>query len=628
MKQNNEHTHDTIPVILYFLGLTTFIIAIFLKDAQIKNMFYTFSVVTAGYHVMGDGFISTYNESKSRKKFHPNVHLLMGLAAVGAMLIGDFQEGALLIIIFAGAHFLEDYAEDRSRREITNLLNLNPTEGRLIKEDGSIELVSAQSLKIGDRLQVLVGDQVPTDGIIVDGVTSLDEASITGESIPKEKTVGDEVYGSTINDNGTFIMEVTKDPDDTVFSKIIKLVNESQSNLSHTATAIKRFEPIYVTIVLLSFPLFILFGNFIMNWGWNEALYRGMVFLTVTSPCALAASDVPATLSAISNLAKRGVLFKGGSYLSNLADINAIAFDKTGTLTKGQPVVTDFIFKDGLTEEEQSLYTSLIVSMEAQSNHPLANAILNHFPNVKPMDLNVENTIGTGLSLNYQGSIYRIGKPTSFPSNHSIANSINERHSNEGKTVVYFGKEEDVLAVISMMDVPHDNVKDVINYFNNDNIETVMITGDSKITAKAVAKNIDIKSVQAEVHPEDKANTIQSLQERFGLVAMLGDGINDAPALVRADIGIAMGDGTDVAIDVADVVLMHNDLDKLRYAHKTSKKLKKVVWQNITFSMGVVLLLVTLNIMGNMNLPLGVVFHEGSTILVILNGLRLLKNHD
>lgn len=618
---DQDHDHGSLPVVLYFVGLILFVVALFLKG-NIRDGMLLVAMFTAGYHVLWEGIEDTYKMTKARKKFTPNVHILMGLAAFGAIAIGDVQEGALLILIFAGSHFLEDYAEGRSQREITNLLKLNPTEGRLILEDGSTKMVAASDLKIGDRVQILVGDQIPTDGIIISGSSSIDEASITGESVPKEKGEGDVVFGSTINGHGTLIVEVSNDPSDTVFAKILEMVKQSQSNLTKTASRIKRLEPIYVNIVLLLFPAFLLFGNYIMNWGWDVTLYRGMVYLTVTSPCALAASDVPATLSAISNLARHGVLLKGGSYLSNLSEINAVAFDKTGTLTKGKPVVTDVEYFN----ENNDLYDSLMVSMEKQSNHPLADAIIAHFTNVQTLDVEVENIIGTGLVTHYEGIDYVIGRPKSFK---DVSDAITERAhalSDEGKTVVYFGSNNVILALIAFMDVPNDNSSRVINYLKSQNIHTVMITGDAHKTGHAVAKTIGIDDVKAEVLPENKAQIIEELQTQYGLVAMLGDGVNDAPALVQANIGIAMGDGTDIAIDVADAVLMRNDLDKFAYAHKVSKKLNKIVNQNMIFSMGVVVLLLVLNILGSMNLPLGVIFHEGSTVLVILNGLRLLKN--
>lgn len=614
---HSHNNNNNTSTYLYIIGLILFILAFFIKP--FKNILFFLTVLTAGYHVIGSGFKSTYTNTIKHKKFTPNIHLLMGLAAMGAMIIGDFQEAALLIVIFAGAHFLEHYVEGKSKREITNLLNLNPHDARLILADGTTKKVHTHDLKIGDQLQVLMGDQVPTDGVIIEGSGAIDESSITGESIPVTKTVNDTVFGATLNENGTFIMSVTKDPEDTVISKIIQLVNDSQSNISQTATKIKKFEPIYVTTILILFPLFILFGNYVMNWGWNEALYRGMVFLTVTSPCALAASDVPATLSAISNLAKRGLLFKGGSYLSNLAEIDAVAFDKTGTLTKGKPEVTDVHFT---SSNHESRYKQLIVSMERQSNHPLAMAIMRHFEDIESIPLEVNNIIGTGLVATYEGIEYTLGKPSAF-SHHD--NQLTSQYTQEGKTVVYFGTQSEVLAIIAMMDTPQPSAKNLIEYFNNQEIETLMITGDAKLTAQAVANKLNLKTINAEIHPEDKANIITTLKNKFNMVAMVGDGINDAPALSIADIGIAMGDGTDIAIDVADVALMKNDLNQLIYAHKTSLKLKKVVWQNILFSLGVVVFLVILNILGQMNLPLGVIFHEGSTIMVILNGLRLLK---
>ncbi len=625
-EHNRGHDHGSMPIILYIVGVILFIIAEFFSAGITKNILFTISVVTAGYHVIGEGFADTYNRTKANKKFTPNIHLLMALAAIGAMLINNFQEGALLIIIFAGAHFLEEYAEGRSKREITNLLNLNPTEARLILDDGTTKTVAVNELNIGDRLQVNIGDQIATDGIVVEGKSSIDESSITGESIPKEISIGDTVFGSTINGNGSFIMEVTKDPSETVFAKILELVDQSQSNLSKTATKIKSLEPKYVTLVLILFPFYVLAGNYLLNWGWDLAFYRGMVFLTVTSPCALAASAVPATLSAISNLARHGVLFKGGSFASNLAGINAVAFDKTGTLTQGKPVVTDVVFKKDITEDQIVLYTDIIIAMEKQANHPLGNAILNHFNMTQEITFDVENIIGTGIVAHHEGVNYRIGKPSSFTHVEESLKILTDEHAEEGKTVVYFGTEDEVLVLISMMDIASNSAVDVIKYLNDQNIQTVMITGDAKKTAEAVARNIGITHVRSEVHPEDKVNIIAKLQKDYGMVAMLGDGINDAPALVNADIGIAMGDGTDIAIDVADAVLMQNDMKNFAYAHKVSKRLDKIVWQNIYFSMGVVVFLVILNSIGQMNLPLGVLFHEGSTIVVILNGLRLLKN--
>lgn len=622
---NHSHGDSKSAVVLFFAGLTAFIVALFLTDSSLlQTILFISAMLLSGYHIMLEGITDTIEATKRKRKFSPNVHILMTVAAIGATIIGNYEEGALLIIIFAAAHFMEEYAEGRSKREITNLLKMNPTEARLIEADGSVKVVDVSVLKIGDKLQVLNGDQIATDGVILSGVTSIDESSINGESIPREKTVGDEVFGSTINGNGTFTMEVTKDSSDTLFAKILQLVNQSQSNLSKTATKIQKIEPYYVTAVLIIVPIFILLGPSIFSWTWNESFYRGMVFLISASPCALAASAVPATLSGISNLAKRGVLFKGGSYLANLAGIKAVAFDKTGTLTKGKPSVTDFYFDEIDEATTEQNYIDLIVAMEKTANHPLANAILGKFEAKESIELEVENEIGKGLVAQYNGAVYQIGKPTVFKNVSSKIENHNEQYSKDGKTVVYFAKDNQVIGLIAMMDVPNANAVEVISYLKSQNIHTTMITGDSEVTGQAVGRQLGIDEVIGNVLPENKAQVIKDQQARYGTVAMLGDGVNDAPALVTADIGVAMGDGTDIAIDVADAVLMQNDLTKFSYAHKVSKRLDRVVWQNIIFSMLIVAILVTLNVLGKMDITIGVIAHEGSTLIVILNGLRLL----
>lgn len=618
----HDHSHGRMPVYLYVIGLILYLVAIIGNFTPIiTNSLFTISMLTAGYHIILEGFGETITDSLRLKKFQPNVHILMTLAALGAAIIGDFDEGALLILIFAGAHFLEEYAEGRSRREITNLLKMNPTEARLIQENGDTTIVSVDKLQIGHRLKVLPGDQIPTDGRIIEGFSSIDEAAISGESIPREKTVGDEVFGSTINGQGTFTMEVTKDSSETVFAKIVQLVNQSQSNLSQTATKIKRIEPVYVKIVLAVVPIFILLAPFVFDWDWNTSFYRGMVLLIAASPCALAASAIPATLSGISNLAKRGVLFKGGSYLANLANIKAVAFDKTGTLTKGQPVVTDTYF---INQEQQEIWQEIIITMEKSANHPLAKAILDTFGPKTSLDFAVMNEIGRGLVASYQKQQYRIGKPSSFEQFSSEIQEKTTQWASEGKTVVYFSENETVVGIIAMMDTPNEQAKKVIQYLQAQHIHTTMITGDAVTTGQAVANQLGIDEVAGNVLPENKATIIQELQEKYGETVMVGDGVNDAPALVKADIGFAMGNGTDIAIDVADAVIMQNDLMKFKYAHQLSKKLDKIVWQNILFSMFIVALLVVLNILGKMDIGIGVLAHEGSTLVVILNGLRLL----
>ncbi|MBC9720081.1 MAG: heavy metal translocating P-type ATPase [Lactobacillus sp.] len=623
---SHDHDHGKMPVVLYFVGLVLALIALFLdgENSLLQNSLFSIASITAGYHVIIlEGIGETIENSKLKHTFTPNSHILTGVAALGASLIGEFWEGTLLILIFSGAHFLEDYAEGRSKREITKLLEMNPTTARLIMPDGNTKIVDVKELKVGDQLQVLNGDQVPIDGIILSGATAIDESSINGESIPNEKSKGDGVFGSTINGTGTFTMEVTKETKDTVFSKILQLVNQNQENQTKAASIIQKFEPKYVTFVLIAAPLFMLLTPLLLDWSWSQSVYRGLVLLVAASPCALAAATISVTLSATSNLAKKGVLSKGSSYLSQLADIQAIAFDKTGTLTKGKPEVTDYYFADSVDEENM---IDIVVALEKESNHPLANAILNKFEPKNKLAIAVENQIGKGLTGDYNGKTYRIGKPTSFESVSDEYARLNQEWASEGKTVVYVSENEKVLGLIALMDIPSENAKETIDYFKKLGIHTALITGDSETTGQAVGKQLGVDQVIANVLPEDKSKIITEQKESYGVTAMVGDGINDAPALVKADVGIAMGDGTDVAVDVSDLVLMKSDLSKLVKAHEVSSRMNRVIWQNVIFSMAVVVFLIIVSLLGLTDIAISIIVHEGSTIVVILNGLKLLRD--
>ncbi len=625
---HHNHDHGKTPISLYFIGLGLTVVALFLNENHVilQNVLFSLATITAGYHVVVlEGIGETVENTKRKKKFTPNSHILMGLAAIGSAVLGNFWEAALLILIFSGAHFLEEYAEGRSKREITKLLEMNPTTARLMTPDGQIKIVDVSELKVGDKLQVLNGDQVPIDGTILSGSTAIDESSINGESIPKEKTAGDSVFGSTINGTGTFTMEVTKENKDTVFSKILQLVNQNQNNQTKASGIIQKFEPKYVKIVLVATVLVIVLSPFMFNWTWSESVYRGLVLLIAASPCALAAATVSVTLSATSNLAKKGVLSKGSAYLSQLADIDVIAFDKTGTLTNGKPEVTNIHFSDVLN---QDALIDVIVALEKESNHPLAEAILRKFTAKHPVAIEVNNQIGTGLEGKFDGHVYRIGKPTSFKQVDETYSQLNHEWASEGKTVVYVAQDERVVGLIGLMDVPNEQAKATIEYFKQKGIHTTLITGDSEMTGKAVAKQLGIDEVIANVLPEDKSKIIDKQKEQYGVTAMVGDGVNDAPALVNADVGIAMGEGTDVAVEVSDLVLMNNRLSKLVESHKTSSRMKRVIWENIIFSMAVVAFLVVVSFLGLTDIAISVIIHEGSTLVVILNGLRLLMTKN
>lgn len=557
-----------------------------------------------------------------------NVEMLMILAAIGSAVIGYWTEGAILIFIFAMSGALETYTMNKSHKEISSLMELQPEEALLITNSGE-KVVAVSNLRIGDHILVKPGERIPSDGVIVKGTTHLDEAAITGESIPVSKGIDENVFAGTVNLNGSITVEITKESTDTLFQKIIQLVQSAQSEKSPSQLFIEKFEGTYVKIVLLVVLLMMFLPHFLLGWSWTETFYRAMILLVVASPCALVASIMPATLSAISNGAKHGILFKGGVHLENLSNLKAIAFDKTGTLTKGKPEVTDFLVLDGLEEEEILLKTAAI---ESHSNHPLANAIVQYTKQLLNKDFiqpeSIEDVSGFGVKASYGEENWKIGKADFVGRTEAEAfqNGASKVMSQEGKTVVYVQRNDSIVAILGLKDVVREETKKAIDDLKASGIYTIMLTGDSHNTAKAISKESHVNDFVAECLPENKVTELKKLKDRFGQVAMVGDGINDAPALATANVGIAMGDGSGVALETADVVLMKNNLPLIAEAIQLSEKMNRIIKQNIIFSISVIMLLIASNFLQFIDLPFGVIGHEGSTILVILNGLRLLKS--
>ncbi|UGB33318.1 MULTISPECIES: heavy metal translocating P-type ATPase [Bacillaceae] len=556
-----------------------------------------------------------------------NVELLMIFAAVGSAIIGYWTEGAILIFIFALSGALETYTMNKSQREISALMSLQPEEAVLLV-DGKESRIHVSSLAIGDTILVKPGERIATDGYILSGKTNIDQSAITGESMPIEKGINDEVFAGTVNGNGSITVSVTKKSTETMFQKILDLVQSAQSEKSPSQQFIERFEGTYVKGVLLLVAAMMILPHFLFGWTWNETIYRALVLMVVASPCALVASIMPATLSAISNGARNGLLFKGGMHLERLSKTSVVVFDKTGTLTKGEPAVTDIITSKNVDLKE---FYEAVYSIENQSTHPLAKAIVSKInkdnPNHPAKMTSVDEKSGFGVSAVMNGVNWRIGKSDFV--GRSIAETfhdgISEQLAKEGKTIVYVLRNDEMIGLIALKDVVRQEAKAAIETLQQSGIKTVMLTGDSLSTAEAIAKELKLDLFKAECLPEDKVAEIKTLKETYGTVTMIGDGINDAPALAISDVGIAMGEGTDVALETADIVLMKNELSKLTNALKLSKKMNRIVKQNIVFSMSVIALLICSNFLQVLDLPLGVIGHEGSTILVILNGLRLLR---
>lgn len=557
-----------------------------------------------------------------------NVEMLMVFAAIGSALIGYWTEGAILIFIFAMSGAMETYTMNKSHKEISSLMELQPEEALLIT--GGVEkVIPVSQLSIGDLILVKPGERIPSDGRIVKGQTHLDEAAITGESIPVSKGIDEEVFAGTVNLNGSITVEITKNSTDTLFQKIIQLVQSAQSEKSPSQLFIEKFEGTYVKVVLVVVVLMMFVPHFLLGWTWTETFYRAMILLVVASPCALVASIMPASLSAISNGARHGILFKGGVHLENLSHLKAIAFDKTGTLTKGKPEVTDVLVLEDLSVDDVLLKTA---SIESHSNHPLATAIVKYTrdkldtPLIQPES--IEDVSGFGVKAEYNEELWKIGKADFVGRKHAeeFLDGAAKNLASEGKTVVFVQKNDEVVAVIALKDVVREETKQAIDTLKKKGIYTIMLTGDSINTGSVIAEESHVDDFVAECLPEKKVEELKKLKEKFGHVAMVGDGINDAPALATANVGIAMGDGSGVALETADVVLMKNDLPRIAEAIRLSERMNRIVKQNVIFSISVIMVLIASNFLQFIDLPFGVIGHEGSTILVILNGLRLLRN--
>lgn len=556
-----------------------------------------------------------------------NVEILMIVAAIGSASIGYWTEGAVLIFIFSVSGALETYTMNKSQKEISSLMDLQPEEAWRIT-NGNLERVPVSSLNIGDLIIVKPGERIPSDGRIVKGSSSVDESAITGESMPVTKQLGEEVFAGTVNINGSITVEITKRSNETLFQKIIELVQSAQSEKSPSQLFIEKFEGRYVKVVLAVVLLMMFLPHYLFGWSWNETFYRAMVLLVVSSPCALVASIMPATLAAISNGARNGILVKGGVHLENLSHLKAIAFDKTGTLTKGKPEVTDIIVRNGL---EEARLIQMAASIENQSNHPLAQAIVK-FAEDKEIPLlevdQLEDVAGSGVKAAIGGEEWKIGKAEFVGKDEalSFANGKAKELASEGKTVVFVRDSNGIAALFALKDSIRPDAKKAIDLLRQEGIYTIMLTGDSDKTAYTIGKEAHLDGYIAECLPQHKADYVKKIMEKYGTVAMVGDGINDAPALATANVGIAMGEGTDAALETADIILMKNDLAKIANAIQLSKRMNKIVKQNIVFSIAVIMLLICSNFLQILDLPFGVIGHEGSTILVILNGLRLLKS--
>lgn len=603
--------------------------------------------VIGGYESAKEGLTTLVKEKEL------DVDLLMIVAALGAAALGLWQreyhliiDGAVLILIFAISGALESYAMRRTERSIQSLMKLTQDTATVLRF-GKEEVVSISQLKVGDEIIVKPGEIVPTDAMIVSGYSTLNQAAITGESIPIEKTVGDEVFAGTLNGYGALKLQVHQPPESSLIQRVIRLVEQAQDSAPPSQQFVERFERGYAKLIVIAGLLLAILPPFIWGWNWEVTIYRALTFLVVASPCALMAAIMPTLLSGIAHGARQGILFKNGAQLETIAKVKAIAFDKTGTLTTGQVQVSRVIPASGYSELD---VLKIAASVEAYSEHPIGRAIALA---AKELDwiraIEVRAIPGQGIegrvepsSGNELESQVIVGKEnfihqyvSELPNElKQLARILEEK----GNTVVWVAtvsqisvsptsSQPNIIGAIAIADEVRLDAAIAISRLKKLGVEQiVMLTGDNEATARSVAQAVGLDQIHAELLPEDKLHIIRRLQQEYQTVAMVGDGINDAPALAQASVGIAMGKvGTDVALETADIVLMADKLEKIEVAIRLGKRAQVIVRQNIAIALTSIALLLIANFVGSINLPTGVIGHEGSTVIVTLSGLRLLR---
>ena len=603
--------------ILFVLGHILEYLGVF--NGLAAEIVFVIGALIAGYEIA----IMAYKSLFKRHTISPA--LLMCIACIASFLIGHPEEGAAVTFLYYIAEFLEDYAEQRAKRSIKSLVEITP-ETANIKVGDNVETFKVDDVEVGQIAVVKPGDKIPLDGKVIKGSSSVDQASITGESVPVLKNIGDKVFSGTVNKEGYLEVEVTQNSKNSVISKIVTLVKRSQLNRSHTETYVEKIAKYYtpIIIVVTACVAFIppLLGQNLIEW-----VYRALSIMVISCPCAFLISTPIGMVSSITSATRQGVLIKGSTHIEEMRNIKAVIFDKTGTLTEGKLELSDLkVLDDKYTSED---ILKIAASLESKSSHPISDAIVNK-ANSSNIDLfeinNFKNVPGKGV-------VGLVDDTEYYAANESLIDGgvfdINyddvKRYSKDGKTVIFVGNKDGVIGLITVVDKLRDESAEVIQSLNNHGVTTIMLTGDNKISAHAVAQKVGVQYVFSDLLPEDKLNILDTIRNKFGDTAMVGDGINDAPALARANVGIAMGAvGSDVAIETADIALMQDDLTKLPYLFRLSNKTMGIIKQNIVTAITVKILFVVLAILGLITLMMSVGIGDmGLTLAVILNSFRI-----
>ena len=648
----HEHSHGGVfgeKTELIFSILSGVLLAIGFGVTFISSVPLSVSIAFyIGSYLFG-GYFTTKEALERVLKGGFEVDFLMMVAAIGAAILGKWVEGALLLFLFSLGHALEHHAMNKAKKSIEALAELAPKTA-LRKRNGKTEEVDIDSVRINDIIVVRPDSKIPVDAVVVYGQSSVDQSSITGESIPvdkvavedteidysKEKDISSDnrVYSGTINGNGSLEVKVIKESKDTTLSRLITLVNEAQTQKSPTQRFTDKFERYFVPIIL-GLVVLLLGAFLVIDETFNDSFYRAMTVLVAASPCALAISTPSAVLSGVARAAKGGVLIKGGRPLEDLGVLTALAFDKTGTLTEGKPNLTEVIALDNVDENE---LLRIAVAVEALSDHPLAKAIVRDGKKrigdgrLLPEAQNLESVLGKGVKALLGSDDIYIGNLELHDNidNQKPSAAIREQVEaleERGNTTMIVRRNNAYIGILALMDTPRKEAQSTLQKLKKVGIKRmIMLTGDNQKVADAVAQEIGITDAWGGLLPEQKVDAIKELKETESKVAMVGDGVNDAPAMAHSTVGIAMGAASSaVALETADIALMGNTLDALPFAIGLSRMTRRIIKQNIFISLGVVALLIPATIFGFANMAIAVVFHEGSTLVVVLNALRLLR---
>lgn len=565
-------------------------------------------------------------------KLEFDMKTLMTVAVIGAALIGEWAEGAVVVFLFAVSEALEAYSIDKARQSIKTLMEIAPNRAT-VRRGTEVMEIDVEDVRIGDIMLIKPGQKLAMDGEVIQGQSSVNQAAITGESIPVHKSAGDEVFAGTLNEEGALEVRVTKRSEDTTIAKIIHLVEEAQAERAPSQQFVDKFAKYYTPAIMVVALLVAVVPPLLFGASWSEWVYSGLAVLVVGCPCALVISTPVAIVTAIGNAARKGVLIKGGIHLEETGKLKVVAFDKTGTLTEGKPVVTDVV---SLSDMDTGKILAVSRAIESYSQHPLASAIVRKAEetgagSVQAADF--QSITGKGAKASVGNDVYYIGSPILFDELLSVPDRVSRQVKDlqkQGKTVMLLGTGQEIKGLVAVADQLRKSSASIIQKLHKLGIEkTVMLTGDNEATGRAIGRQLGLSETRAELLPEDKLDYIRTLRGQSGNVAMVGDGVNDAPALAAATVGIAMGGaGTDAALETADVALMADDLEKLPYTIALSRKTLAIIKQNISFAILVKIAALLLVVPGWLTLWLAIFADMGATLIVVANSLRLLRTKE